>query len=599
MFLGLDIPDCIVDPESTSSPMDMIYEIYSKALANDDETFSRVLYYAARDSFKTIAASIIEVLSVLHLGRSVAHMAAIEIQSQKCAQYVKDWLGKPFIREYLVGNNKEIIWVVRYEHKETGQNINLDTFQKLSESDKNQYKEIKHYITIVVCTMAGANGAHTPLFVVDEVDVVRDPKAYEESKFIPAPYEGKMPITVLTSSRKFAIGLVQKEIDKAATSGLHIRHWNIIDVTAACPPSRHLPLADKIPIYVNDDEISAISEEAFAKLGSEEQQKYVKTEGYGGCLKNCQLFASCKGNLATRQLSKSSLLRPISHTTNQFKTASLPSAIAQLLCRKPSTEGMIYPNFSREVHMLTPAEMAERITGDPHDENLTKEQLIQIMKGLDLKWNSGMDFGYTHNFAVVTGANDGYRLFVVNVIEKPGLEPSDIVDECEKNLRDLAPNIFGDPENPQMVKVLHKHGFNMRKWKKTPGSVVGGIDTVRMKLRPTMGEPQIFILKGDEMCEVLATRLANYHWKLDAAGNLTNVPDEEEDDLCDAIRYLVMNVFGIKGKISVPKETDAKQAQPKGYTFENWMAKTIQEHVGDAVAQTPLKGKSGNFKFDM
>src|SRR5262245_59641700 len=64
LFLGLDLPDVIVDPDSNSCPMDMIWEVYSRARANDEE-FMNVLYYASRDSFKTLGAAILEVLAVV------------------------------------------------------------------------------------------------------------------------------------------------------------------------------------------------------------------------------------------------------------------------------------------------------------------------------------------------------------------------------------------------------------------------------------------------------------------------------------------------------------------------------------------------------
>jgi hypothetical protein len=38
IYLGLNLPDTIVDQESTSSPMDAIWEVYKKALDNNDET---------------------------------------------------------------------------------------------------------------------------------------------------------------------------------------------------------------------------------------------------------------------------------------------------------------------------------------------------------------------------------------------------------------------------------------------------------------------------------------------------------------------------------------------------------------------------------
>ena len=70
--------------------MDMVWECYSKMMYNNDPAFNRVLYYASRDGYKTLGASILELLVVFHLGRDVAHMAAIEAQSEKSQLYVKN-----------------------------------------------------------------------------------------------------------------------------------------------------------------------------------------------------------------------------------------------------------------------------------------------------------------------------------------------------------------------------------------------------------------------------------------------------------------------------------------------------------------------------
>jgi hypothetical protein len=354
VYLGLDIPDCIVDPSSNCSPMAMIWQVYDALRKGGDENFSRVLYYASRDSFKTLGAAIMEVLAVAHLKLSVAHMAAIEAQSLKSQQYVKGFFGKPLLREYVVGDSKEITWIERYYNEETGENLTLGQYDSLPDAAKADYQEVRNYIRIVICTMAGANSEHVPLFVIDEVDVVAQPKAYEQAKLIPAPINGTLPITVLTSTRKFAFGMVQKEMDEEfgqdGDRRLHIRHWNIIDVTEACPPTRHLPLEPKIPIYVDEENLRAIPEDAWKILPTEDKTRFVKEEGYGGCLTNCRLFSACHGRLATAQTSRSKLLKPIAHTLNQFRALgkNIQMAQAELLCRKPSKTGPDLPELRPE-----------------------------------------------------------------------------------------------------------------------------------------------------------------------------------------------------------------------------------------------------------
>lgn len=602
-YLHLDIPDCLVDPQSTASPMDVIWEIYDKALRNDDPDFSRVLAYASRGSFKTLGAAILEVLAVVHLQRDVAHMAAIEGQAHKAQSYVKKFFNKPFLREFVVGNNKRELQILRYHDSTTGDNLSQDKWLALpGEAEKDKYQEIKKDVKIVVCTMAGANSDHVPFFVVDEIDVVPNVQAYEDSKMIPDPIDGINPITLLTSTRKFSFGLVQKEIDESVETGLHIRHWNLMDVTERCPVSRHRPDLPRLPIYRSDETLRAISEESYNILTSDAQAKYVKDEGYAGCLQNCKLFAVCQTRLADKQTSTSSMLKPITHTINQFRTNSVPKAKAQLLCWKPSTEGLIYSSFDRDLHMLTPGQMAEMITGEKQHPGFSKAQLLNLMKQRELGFAAGMDFGYTHNFSVVVGARDGNRMFIIDCISQAELEPSQQVELCNGKIKDLDPIIFADTENPQMIKTLKRAGFRMKEWSKIAGSVIGGIEIVRMKLLPAMGDPQLFFLQGDDGCELLAKRLSSYHWKLDAAGKPSKDPDDTEDDECDSLRYLVMNIFAPKGKLTVAKSEPivASQLQQQ-YTKENWVQKVILEHTGqteEAPSDAPsVTGKKGGFSW--
>jgi hypothetical protein len=600
VFLGLDFPDCIVDPESTSSPMDMLWEVYDHALKNNDPEFRRVLYFAARDSFKTLAAAALEVLAVFHLDRDVAHMAAIESQSRKSQQYVKKFLSRPVLRDYVVGDNQEITWVVRYHNKETGADLSTDEFEALTREERDGYEEIRHYIRIVICTMAGANSEHVPLFVVDEVDVVRDPKAYEEAKMIPSGRGNKSPITLLTSTRKFSFGLVQKEIDAEKESGLKKRHWNIIDVTEACPSSRHQPELPRLPVYWSGDLLKVATPEQYEKFTIDQQLKYVRDDAaYAGCT-TCKLYPMCRGRLATRQVSKSPLLKKIDDVIAMFRAVSLPTAKAQLLCQKPSTEGLIYPQFDRDVHMLTAAEMAAKITGSEYPENLTKAELIQIMKEWELRWGAGMDFGFSHRFAVVSGATDGYRAFVLNVISEAELDPTQQVEICKREIKALEPSIYPDPENPQMIRTLRKAGFRMREWKKGPGTVIGGIDIVRMLLRPAIGEPRLFLLKDDEGCELLAKRMLGYHWKVDPDGRIGKVPDEEDDDECDAIRYWLMNFFAPKGAIKAAREMSQDAPSQLEEAGRRLFRQILQEQgVNDNGDQGIGRGSHGGFKWDI
>jgi hypothetical protein len=642
IYLGLNLPDTIVDPESNSSPMDLIWEIYDKAMKNDDPDFSRVMAYASRDSFKTLGAAILEVLAVLHLDRDVAHMAAIKEQAKKAQSYVKKFFRYPFLRDYVVSANTEKTEVVWYVNRETGDCLTKAQYELLPPNEQIRHETHERYIKIVICTMQGANSEHVPFFVVDEVDVVpkQNQAAYQEAKSIPAMFQGREPITLLTSTRKFAFGNVQRELNQADKTGLQVRHWNIIDVTERCPPSRHLPEEPRIPIWFTRDDFSAISEEDYQALPEEKRKKYERDEGYSGCLKKCKLFAMCRGNLATKQkdhpkgpdgkfLEKPEpLLKSINFTTNKFRELTLDMAKAQLMCWQASQEGLIYPYLDKQKHLINAAHAARLMTGESFPEDFSFGQLIALMQSRDGRWVAGIDFGFTHNFSVVLMFVDGYRAFVVGRWCQPELDPAEKVDLLDRTIKPFDPSIYADTEAPDMIKFLKKHGYRCKEWQKAPGSVLSGIETVRYKLVPgIIGDPQLYFIDGAPGVNEHVDVLALYHWALGPDGKPTEVPDEvvaegEDgtkilDDECDAIRYAVMNTFKNRGKVTAAREDTIKTPSPSQVAamqqsqapIQNLWAKQIMEHaLGKAqedpqtqISEDPIafKGKKGSFFWDM
>lgn len=590
LFLGFSLPDCTVDYDSNSNPMAVVWEVYNAARTGSKD-ISRLLAYSCRDGFKTMLAAMLEVLAIVHLERSVAHMAAIEPQAQKAQSYVKDFFGKIFLSDYVTTQNERRIEFEHYSDPVTGDHITRAQWDRLPADEKYRYETYKNYIQIIICTMAGANSEHVPFFVVDEVDVVQNPRAYKEAKFIPSRFGNKNPITLLVSTRKTGIGLVQKEIDKAEEDArkpqteavpLQVRHWNAIDITERCPPERHRPDEPKVALYYSDEDLAHTTEEGFKLLDVESQKKYVQKDGFAGCVK-CPLFAMCKTRLATSQESVSPLLKTIPITIQAFADNDVEGAIAQLMSRKPPSTGLIYKRFDRNIHMLTPQQMAERITGETRfDQNFTKGDLILLMKARGMEFFAGLDWGFTHKFVIVSGARQGMNIFIFDVITVAGLDPEQKLTVAEK-IKFWNPRIFADPEAPDQIKLFKKKGFDCRDWSKKAGSVKMGIDVVRMKLRPAIGPPTMFILGGDPQCDLLATRLSKYHFKFDATGEPTDVPDEEDDDEADAVRYLIMNTFAPKGEITAPDDPPSivsGSSMDQLPTQDNYLNYFIQQHLG-------------------
>lgn len=618
VFLDIDLPDAIVADEgpnpSNCSPMEMVWRVYEACLNNNTGNMSRVMAYASRDSFKTLAASILEVLAVLHLDRDVGHMAAIESQALNAQAYVKMFFEKPYLRDFKTGDAKEKTDIVRYYSD--GVSISEKEWAALPEPERAQYERIYHYIKIVICTMRGANSLHVPFLVVDEVDVVQDPNAYKQARFIPSVYKGKEPITLLTSTRKTGTGLVQAELDNAEKSGLIVWHWNIIDVTEKCPESRHRPDLPKLPIYRSDDTLLALSEEKWKSLPDDEQAKYTRDDNcHNGCLTNCKIYAVCRGKLAVnakKTAAETNTLRTITNTQNRFIENSADEELvkAELLCWRPSTENLVYARLNPEIHKLTPAQIAAKILGEAVDPKFTKQQLYALAIQREMQFYVGIDWGYSHNFVVVVGLRDGVRMFILDCWSLGERDDSQKIDFCNKRIKHLDPIIFADPESPSTIAQFKRAGFKMRDWQKGKGSVVGGIQAVRMKLWPVMGrEPQLFFVRGDKGVDFLFDQCRKWHWLTDKSGRLLDEPTDEGKDEPDALRYMIMNVFAPKGRLSVPKEEERFTApvldEPQ-YTTENWARQIIAEATGasldsdNAIDESiPLRGKKGNLLWDI
>jgi hypothetical protein len=535
--------------------MSLVWEVYSKALQNDDPTFRNILAYSARACMKTLAAALIETLFLLHLKIDVVHGAAIKEQSDKCKEYIKDYFNFPILNEVAGEDNDKNFGVRRYESLDGTEAITPKEWLELTPQQQHKYKLRINKLKIVVATVKSMNGQHAPLLIMDELDVIDNPRVIKEARFIPdTDKEGHYPMAFYTSTRKSGIGPVQAMIDDALAdeskeiNPTKIRHWNIIDVTQACPKSVNKMNLGKINLYINKDLFKTITEDEWKAMPEVEQAKWEVRDGYKGCIK-CPIFAGCQGNLATKQKSNSPALKKLGVTLETFASADLDDIQAQLMCWKPSSQGLIFPHFDPLKHVITAAAMAKMITGDDHPDTFTKFDLIKLFQKEKAVFYSGMDHGFTHPFSVVSGVLVGHRLYIFDVIVLKEVELSDKIKHCKNHLL-WNPAIFADTSAAESNNAFIKDGFHMMNW--TKGEVTIGIECVRKKLRPaTDATPELFFLAGDDGVEYLTKEIQKYHWKTDAAGRALDEPVKIHDDTVDALRYLCQNLFLNNGMLKV------------------------------------------------
>lgn len=550
-------------------------------------------------SHNTLSESVIEVLALLHLDVSVVHLASIEEQSRNAQRYLKKFFMLPDLRGFVRGDNVRETEVVLYRRiGEEGFVLSESEFKELSQEEKTNYREVVNRVEIVVATMQSVNGKHALLLCLDEIDVLQQPIVYQEAANIPTAINREdgttqLPLTVLTSTRKTAFGLVQDEINRAQESGLMVKHWNILDVTQKCPVTRHLPLLPKLTVYRSNEDLKTVDEDTYQMMPFKEKERYVKDECYQGCFYNCKMFAACRGRLASKQLGNSRFLKPVKHTQAQFRNNTIEMAQAQLLCWKPTAIGLIYSRFDKARHVIAPAQAYYKIFGElPFEKFYTKAMLTKDLMARGLEAYGGLDFGHTHNMSFTGGFKDGPLCLVTACLSIPELDPGQMITVMEP-LKFIGFNIYPDTADPGMIKLLKRAGFKMMSWQKKPGSVVGGINVVKYKLNPPMGEPELFVVKDieeDSGTDVLIKEVVEYHWKTDSAGKPTDIPSDDNDDSCDSLRYMVMNVFTPKGGLTASMEYQEEHDQmlpsePMSGVYDKdfWMQQIISQNTGQPM----------------
>ncbi len=590
LFFGLDLPYGHIDADSNSSPVEWLWDAYSTIKNNQGNKKPVFTVVSSRDSYKTLSCSILEVLAIIHFGLSVAHMAAIRSQSSKSIEYINLFLRK--IEPYLIYHKREI----------TSKNVS-----NISIVDN---KGNLAYISVVICTMAGANSSHVSLFCIDECDVVQNPAAFYESLMIPGMLNGRFPVTVLTSTRKYAFGLFQKELDKAQENGTPIKKWNILDVTEKCQPERYHPeLPNQIRYIAKKLPLRQISEEEYFSLLKESRSEYDKIEAYYGCT-TCDLLPVCKKRLSQRPESNTGgLYKPIDFTMGQFKKVSPDLAEAQLLCWKPSNTGLVYPRFDEGQNVITLEQAYFTYTGVIPKSQIQLIDLIELFHQKGISFYAGVDWGYRHNFAIVIGAilpNREFWLF--ENFAMSGLEFSDQLAYAIQFRDKYKPKRWmADTAMPSSIATFRKNKMPCANFKK---DVMAGVESIRGQIVDANNRRNLKIIKTIEN-DWLIGMFRHHHFKLDAQGNPTiDVDDEEYSDTGDALRYLGQNLFGIKGNVrtgtdaGISEREAALKAQQRQLYANNpniMHSQLLSEQINKLSQQMggDSKGKANGVVWDM
>jgi hypothetical protein len=568
-YFDLYMPMGHIDPESNSSPIEGMWEIYKAVRDNKGDEVPGFILLSCRFGFKTLSTSILEILLMIHFRVTIAHCAAIEFQSQKAVEYCDTFL------------NKILPYLQRYGWKKISDNKRRIELQ----TDKKE----KVYIQIIILTIKGANSSHTNIMCVDEIDLC-DPKAYEQAKLIPSASKGRHPIRIKLSTRKFAFGLMEKAIQDCSINNEKLLRWNLLDVAEHCPKKRCLSDLPIIKRYIcRQLPLRQASPEEFNSLNDEEKHNWEEIDAYQGCVK-CSLLPVCKKALhdKTTRNQTGDLWYPLSSIISSINQVTPEVAEAEILCHKPSTKGLIYPRFNNK-NVLTVQEAWTKLTG------LTNicsfDMLVDYIKNLGIEIQTGLDWGYTNEFAVVVAAIlSKNEILILDTFAAPNLELEDCVKICTE-LRDKykISKFWCDQAYPAYIKTFNRKGLKCPPFTK---DVAIGIEAVRGKIIDSSNKRYMYIL-DTENNKRLIKGFSTYHWKINGQGESTDQIDHtEESDIMDALRYLFQNLFGIAKKVFFSM-TNAKK--PIFSNNEDIMANKVKELATETIKKDEKETKKKVF----
>jgi hypothetical protein len=585
-FLDLELPVEITDPDSTSSPLDAIWQVYNAAKNNSGDITPGFILLSCREGMKTVSVAILELLIMLHFSLTVAHGAATETQSSVAIGYINDFMTKI----------SPLLDISGWENMTQ----NKRTIQYKTPDGKTPF------IKIIICTAKGMNSLHSNFLFLDELDLA-DPAALKQAKNITGYSRGFYGIKVYLSTRKYSIGNMQEALDKAPETNYKILNWNILDVTEACPPSRHKPELPKENMFVAKNlPLKKLTTDEFNALPDIEKPKFdMITNAHGGCV-GCKLLPVCKTRLSQKpQTATGGFYKPITSVIQKFAENDVEIAEAELMCWKPGSEGLVYPRYSDKVNtgnVISVKIAYETLIGTAAPSTVTVQSIYAILKSLDIPVYCGVDWGHTHDAVILAMASiPNGEVWVIDCFASPKLEIQDLVPVAlnfkEKyNVRKW----YCDTSAPAYIKAFVRNGMPCPRFVK---DVQGGIGSVRSKIISATGQRWLKILET-ETTKKVRTSIAKHRFLFDGQGQVTMTPDDDPGiaDICDSLRYLGQNMFPLSGPqrpnitSTDPNAINVPEKQKHTPEQHEIMAKELAKAIGGPVAKGGT-GKRGGFHW--
>lgn len=532
--LNMDLPDTTISRYADTNPLDSIWEIYDICVNNNNpKNVEELLYVASRGAGKTLGVAIAEFLVMLHDQRDVVHVGAIMSQAKRCYEYQQKFMRADRVRVVL-DQSLNGLPIIEKENMEKSVFNFVDRYTK---------QMAKATLEILPCTLKAVNGPHVSLVSVDEVDTISGEalKAFKDISGMLDSRGSRKALRVGISTRKSRYGLMNKQIEDAEQAGRDVRRWTTLEFSGRCEDSR----SGTNPTigYVLQDVMEVIAEEDFLKKEKQKQGEYFQNMFPGEKCLHCPIAACCLGD-AKKQTCTSPMLKPISDAIKKTKESGADWCISQLFNLKPSVEGIVYKEFDEKQHVKGWNDMWKILTNNEYPGECTHDAFVKKCKQMKLSAYGGVDFGWSNPSTVVFFYVDNREnIYVVRAEGQTYTNNPTWVQTIKNKWHHMygVQLYFPDFANPGDSVTMRQEGLPCPS--EQTKDTMGGIQIVKKWLRSLASPvPKLFVAR--DTCSPLIHEFQMYHFKTDAAGNISDDVDKEWDHWLDALRYAMYGIFG-------------------------------------------------------
>ena len=465
-LLGVEIPRVSVCADH-DAPFDFVCAAFFAEYQN-------ILVVANRSGGKTIDFSILDVLnSYLYDSCETATVGAIEAQAKKCYGYVQSWNERPPFKEEVVDT---LMSKTNYINRST--------------------------IEVLTGTMAGVNAPHPQRVFVDEIELMAWPVLQEAFSMAQSKrVDGNVILaqTILTSSRKFATGPMERLLKEAKERGFKVFKWCIKEVI-----ERHDPDICARSIYHDD----------------------------------------CKGDCE-----RSTGYYTFSDVISAKSRLDSDTWQSQWMCKKPMAQALVYPQFDLTIHVKPvrpdyglPLHLAEdfgfavghanvvgffqfgsggkkSMIGEVWVEGKTDEEIMDLVE------QKIEDLGF-----VPAGT-------VAQILQYRGVGNKLKEAEVRMKFNKVVTDWACPPEEPSKIALRQNRGYSIISQTDNEIRRVNyGIPIVRRDL-----EQNLFCM--DVSCKGTVDEMGTYSNVVMADGTIKDEPAKRFDNGPDMIRYMYINHF--------------------------------------------------------